>query len=197
MRLLEDHILQQRNSIHILQLHCAITLLLLANHHSHCLRLEQHTSCGDGRCRTVLLLSHTDTAEAHLHDTDTVELDLLSQFEEVLHRLTEFLKHGLDVTLLHRCLTLDEVRQFLGADEVVVIHRSGVVLSVALRIVLVLVLCLNKLLTHKNTNKKYKKKNKKYSGQPRFPFNSPPLLGEGLGVGSSFGRSDSLFVLSG
>ena len=138
MRLLKDHIFEQRDGIHVLLLHLAI-LLGLANDHSRSLRLEQHSAGGDGACTTILNLVDADARKTYLEDTDTIELDLLAHLEEVLHSLTQLLEYGLDITLLHTGLTLDKLRQLLCTNEMVVIHCLGEILTVS-RIVLVVVL---------------------------------------------------------
>ena len=148
MGFLEDDVLQQGDGIDILLLHRAVLFLLLTDHDTGRLWLEEHTTGGDGGGRAVLELRHADRAEADLEDTYTVELDLLSQFEEVLERLTEFLEHGLDVGLLHGGLTLDEVSEFLGTDEMIVIHGLGKVLPIGFAVT-VLVLGFDKFLCHK------------------------------------------------
>ena len=146
MGLLEDHVLQERDGIHILLLHLAV-LLRLTRHHAGGLRLEQHSAGGDGAGTTVLNLVDANARKAHLEDTDTIELDLLAHLEEVLHSLTQLLEYGLDITLLHTGLLLDVGGQFVGTNEMVVVHGLGEVLAVGC-IVLVVVFGFNKLLTH-------------------------------------------------
>jgi hypothetical protein len=53
----------------------------------------------------------------------------------MLHGSAQLVEHGLDIRLLHRGLLLNEVRQFLRTDEMVVIHGSRVVLAVTLHVV--------------------------------------------------------------
>ena len=50
-----------------------------------------------------------DARETYLQDADALQLDFLTHLEEVLHGLAQLLQHGLDITLLNRCLTLDKV----------------------------------------------------------------------------------------
>ena len=145
MRLLKHHVLEQRDGIDVLQLHGAVLHLLLADHHALRLRLEQHAAGADGGCLAVLQLRHVDGRETDLEDVDAVELDLLTQLEEVLQSLAELLQDGLDVALLHTGLELDELGKLLGADEIVVIHRLRVVLAIRLAVTVV-VLCLDVLL---------------------------------------------------
>ena len=57
---LKDHIFEQRDRIHILQLHLT-TLALLANNHTLGLGLEQHTTRGNGIGTTVLDLLNANT----------------------------------------------------------------------------------------------------------------------------------------
>ena len=59
MRLLEDHVLQERDGIHILLLHLAV-LLRLTSYHAGSLGLEQHSAGGDGAGTTVLDLVDAD-----------------------------------------------------------------------------------------------------------------------------------------
>ena len=149
MGLLEHHILDQRLHHHVLLFHRTRGLVpLLADHHTLRLGLEQDATRGDGSCRAVLGLVDTDAREAHLEDADTVQLHLLAHLEEVLQRLAQLVEHRLDVALLHRCLRLDERGQLLGLDELLVIHRRGIVLAIGVRI-LVVVLHLNEFLTHR------------------------------------------------
>ena len=72
---------------------------------------------------------------------------LLSQFQEVLHGLSQFVQCGLDVASLQGCLALDEARDVLGLDEMLVIDGAGVILAVSGALGVV-VLFLNVLLTH-------------------------------------------------
>ena len=65
----------------------------------------------------------------------------------MLQGTAQLVEHGLDVTLLHRCLGLDKLGQFLGSDETLVVHRRGKPLAIGCRLV-VLVLELLKFLTH-------------------------------------------------
>ena len=155
MSLLEHHVLHQGLGDDVLLFDRAVLLLLLTDDHSLGLRLEQHAARGDRGGGAVVLLRHADGGEAHLEDADAVEVDLLAQFEEVLHGLAQLLQHGDDVTALHRCLRLDESRQLLGLDKLLVIHGLRIVLAIGGRLV-VLVLCLNVLLTHDCKNLKMK-----------------------------------------
>ena len=111
------------------------------------LRLEQDTSLGDGRSVALLLLLDTDAGESDLEDTDTLGTDLLSEFEVVFHRLTEFREHGSDITLLYTRLLLDILSELLRLDEILVIHCLGVEPAIGCR-TWVVVLCFNKFLTH-------------------------------------------------
>jgi archaeosine-15-forming tRNA-guanine transglycosylase len=65
----------------------------------------------------------------------------------VLHGAAQFVEHGLDVTLLDARLRLDEVGQFLGLDEVLVVDRRGEPLAIG-RLLIVLVLNFLEFLTH-------------------------------------------------
>ena len=147
MSLLEDDVLEHGDGIDEFLLDRTILSLLLTNNDTGGLGLEEYTAGGDGLGSAVLELGDTDRAEAYLEDADAVEFDLLAQFEEVLEGFAQFLEHGLDVALLHRCLALDEVGEFLGADEMVVVHCHRVVLTVSLAVA-VLVLRFNEFLRH-------------------------------------------------
>jgi hypothetical protein len=46
------------------------------------------------------LMEGPDAGEADFEDADALELHLLTEFEEVLHRASEFIEHGLDVRFL-------------------------------------------------------------------------------------------------
>ena len=144
--LLEDHILHQRLDDHVLLLDLPV-LLRLANDHPLSLRLEQHAARGDILCAAVILLVRADGTESHLEDADAVELHLLAQFEEVLQGTAQLVEYGLDVTLLHRCLCLDELGQFLGLDEMLVVDSRGEPLALGSAVV-VLVLEFLEFLTH-------------------------------------------------
>ena len=65
----------------------------------------------------------------------------------MLEGFTELLEHGLDVTLLDGGLTLDEVCQLFGANEMVVIDGLGKILAEGLTVT-VFVLRFNKFLSH-------------------------------------------------
>ena len=137
--LLEDDVLQQRDGIDVPLLDAAVLLLLLSDHDALRLGLEEHAARGDGGCRAVLHLVDADARESDLEDADAVEFHLLPHLEEVLQCASHLVEHGLDVRLLHRGLGLDELRQLLGLDEAVVVHRRGEVLTEGL-VVLDLVL---------------------------------------------------------
>ena len=139
MRLLEDDILQHGDGVDVLLLDRAVVSLLLTHHDTCGLRLEEDAAGGDGLSTAVLKFHDADRREAHLEDTDAVELDLLAEFEEMLESLAELLEDGLDVGLLDRGLALDELSEFLGPDEVVVVDSRCKVLAVG-RTLAVLVL---------------------------------------------------------
>ena len=131
MGLLEHHILQERDGIHILLLHLAI-LLLLSHYDTLGLWREDDTTGRDGAGTAVLDLVDADAGESDFEDTDAIEPYLLSHLEEVLDGLAQFLEHSLDITLLDGCLALDELGELLGADEVTVVDGLGKVLVVGL-----------------------------------------------------------------
>ena len=139
MELLEGHILDQGLGVDILLHHLAV-LLAGAGDDALGLGLEQHAARGDGRCRAVLRLRHTDAGEAYLEDADACQTDLLTHAQEVLHGGTQLVEGSLDVTALQRGLCLDEVGNLVGLDELLVIHGLGVILAVRLRIVRIVVL---------------------------------------------------------
>ena len=74
----------------------------------------------------------------------------------MLEGFAELLEDGLDVGLLHRGLALDEVGEFLSADEVVVVDSRGEVLAVSGALA-VFVLGFNKFLRHSLKSKKVKR----------------------------------------
>ncbi len=147
MCLLEDNVLEQRLGADVLLFDDALAVHRLTYHDALRLGCEEDATAGDGRGVDLLGLGDADAGESHLEDADAVDLHFLSELEEVLHGLAQFLEHGLDVRLLDRALCLDELAQLLGADEVDVVDGLGVVLAERLRI-LDLVLCLNEFLTH-------------------------------------------------
>ena len=147
--LLEDDILDEGLGDDVLLHDLALLVHRLADDDTLRLGLEQHAALGDHLGTTALLRRRADGAEAHLEDADAVEADLLTEFEEVLHRTAELVEHGLDVTLLHTGLGLDEVGQLLGLDEVLVVDCRGEPLAVGGRFV-VLVLDLFEFLAHKS-----------------------------------------------
>ena len=117
------------DGIDVLLLDATIGLLALTDNDTGGLWLEEDAAGGDGLGTTVLEFGDTDGAEADLEDADAIKLDLLAEFEEVLEGFAQFLQHGLDVALLDGGLTLDEVGQLLGADEVVVVNSHGIILA--------------------------------------------------------------------
>ena len=129
MGLLEDNVLEHGNGIDVLLLDATIGLLALTDNDTGGLWLEEDAAGGDGLGTTVLEFGDTDGAEADLEDADAIKLDLLAEFEEVLEGFAQFLQHGFDVALLDGGLTLDEVGQLLGADEVVVVNGHGIILA--------------------------------------------------------------------
>ena len=133
--LLEDHVLDERLRDDILLHDLALRVRVLSDDDTLALGLEQHAARGDGGCTAVVLLHSADGAEAHLEDADAVELHLLAQLEEVLHRAAELVEDGLDVALLDAGLCLDELGQFLGLDEMLVVDRRGEPLAVGCGIV--------------------------------------------------------------
>ena len=145
MGLFEDHVLQEGDGIDVLLLDRAVVFLLLTDNYTSSFGLEQYTAGGDGSCTAVVQLGDTDRAEAYLEDADTVKAYLLTHFEEMLEGFAQFLEYGLDITLLHGSLTLDELSQFLSAYEVAVVNSGSIVLSVS-QTVTVLVLRFNVLL---------------------------------------------------
>ena len=147
--LFEDDVLQHGDGIDVLLLDRAVIHLLLTDHDTSGLGLEEDTTGGDGLRATVLELGDADRAEAYLEDADAIELDLLTHLEEVLEGFAQFLEHGLDVALLDGGLSLDELSEFLGTDKVVVVDSRGEVLALSLAVA-VLVLGFNKFLRHNN-----------------------------------------------
>ena len=129
MGLLEDNVLEHGDGIDVLLLDATIGLLALTDNDTGGLWLEEDATGGDGLSTTVLQFGDTDGAETDLEDADAIELDLLAEFEEVLEGFAQFLQHGLDIALLDGGLTLDEVGQLLGADEVVVVNGHGIILA--------------------------------------------------------------------
>ena len=130
--LLEYHIFNQTDGGNVLLLNLALVVLLLTYHHALSFGLEQHTAGRDGRCGAIFGPGHADTGKANLENSDALELDLLSHLEEVLHSLAQFLQHGLDIALLYRCLSLDEVGNLVGAHKVIVVNGRSIVLAVCL-----------------------------------------------------------------
>ena len=140
--LFEDDILDESLRDDILLHDLALRVRVLSDDDTFGFRLEQHAAGGDVLCTAVVLLCRSDGAEAHLEDADTVEPDLLAQFEVVLHGTAQLVEHGLDGGLFDRGLLLDVVRQVLSLDEVLVIDGRGEPLSVgSALIVLVLQFC--------------------------------------------------------
>ena len=144
---LEDNILEERDGVDVLTLHGTVLSLLLTYDKALGLWLEEDTSSGDGGCIAVFQFIDADAAEPYLEDTDAIETDLLTQFEEVLQGTTQLIEDSLDVALLHRGLGLDELGQLLGLNELVVVDRLTEVLLVG-GAETVVVLILNEFLTH-------------------------------------------------
>ena len=137
MSLLKEHVLDQALGHHVLLYDLAVLVRGLTDDYTLRLGLEQDTALGDGGGRAVLYLSNTYGGEADLEDADTVEADLLTQFEEVLHSAAQFVERCLDVALLDGALLLDEVSNLLGGDELLVIDRCGEELAVSQRLAVV------------------------------------------------------------
>ena len=145
--LLEDHVLHQRLGHDVLLDDLVLLVLGLSDDHSLRLGLEEHPSRGDGLSAAVIFLVGSDAGESHLEDADAVEFHLLTEFEEVFHGASQFVEHGLDVTLLHARLRLDEVCQLLGLDEVMIVDCRCEPLAEC-RAVIVRVLNFLEFLTH-------------------------------------------------
>ena len=133
--LFEDHVLDERLDDDVLLDDLTLLVLGLADDHTLALGLEEYPAGGDVLRTAVLLLHRADGAEAYLEDADAVELHLLAQLEEVLHRTAELVEDGLDVGLLHRSLGLDEFGKLLGLDEVLVVDSCGEPLTIGGRVV--------------------------------------------------------------
>ena len=147
MGLFEDDIFEHGDGVDVLLFDRAVGHLLLTNDDASGLGLEEDATGGDSLGSAVLEFHNADRAEAYLEDSNAVELDLLAEFEEVLEGFAEFLKNGLDITLLHGGLALDKFREFLSANEVGVVDGGGVVLAVSGALA-VFVLGFNKFLRH-------------------------------------------------
>jgi len=157
MSLLEDDVLDESLGNDILLLDAAIGLLLLSYDDALTLGLEEYTTGSDSGGSAVFLLVDTDRGESYLEDANACEMDFLTEFEIVLDSLTQLLKHGDDVALLHRGLGLDELGELFSLDELRIIHCLRKVLVVGF-VETVVVFGFNVLLTH---NLKLKDKSEK------------------------------------
>ena len=137
--------------------------------------MEEDSARGDVLCTAVVLLVHADGTESHLEDADAVELHLLAQLEEVFHRTTELVEDSLDVGLLHRCLRLDELGQFLGLNEVLVVDSRSEPLTEGAAAV-VLILDLFEFLTHNFEKLKKLMKLKKLKEGPLSQQNTDSVI---------------------
>ena len=133
--LLEDHVLDEGLDDDELLNDLSFFVRGLADDDTLALGLEEHATGGDVLRTAVLLLDNTDAGESHLEDADAIETYFLTEFEEVLHGTAELVEDGLDVGLLHRSLGLDELGQFLGGDEMLVVDSRGEPLTVGGRVV--------------------------------------------------------------
>ncbi len=101
--------------------------------HGHGLGLEVHAALLHQRGSAARLSVAGGAGYADLEDADALELHLLTQLKVVLHGAAQLLEHGTDVALLHGALRLDILCQAVGADELLVVDRSHVVLPERLR----------------------------------------------------------------
>ena len=105
---LEHHVLDQFLGGDVLLHDLALLVLALAHDDALGLGGEDDAAGGDGGCGDVLGLGHAHAGESYLEDAQSGQAYLLSQFQEVLHGLSQFVQCGLDVASLQGCLALDE-----------------------------------------------------------------------------------------